>query len=113
MTSAYFFPTLSICFITACSPGPGSAVPETRTEKQMLGIMEKFDRWDYNGDGQLTYREINVGVAGMKGTSRAVHYTAKDVVKYYDQNDDQTVSLQEAQAGYHRTTQDDAAALPH
>ena len=77
----------------------------------MLGIIEKFDRWDYNGDGELSYREINAGVAGLKGTSRAVTYKAADVVKYYDQNGDQTVSLREAQAGYHRTTQDDADAL--
>jgi hypothetical protein len=110
-----FRPLLSILAAsatTACSPGPGSAIPETRSEKQMLGIMEKFDRWDYNGDGELSLREIKAGIAGIKGSSRAVTYKAADVVKYYDLNGDKKVSLREAQAGYHRTTQDDAKPLP-
>ena len=78
----------------------------------MLGLMEKFDRWDDNGDGELTAREINAGIASIKGTSKAVTYKGADVVKYYDDDGDHSVSLREAQAGYHRTTQDDAAPLP-
>lgn len=113
MTFHHSFPCLAVFMITACSPGPGSAIPETRSEKQMLGLIEKFDRWDYNGDGELSFREINTGVVGLEGSSRAVNYNAADVVKYYDQNGDKTVSLREAQAGYYRTTQEDAAALPH
>lgn len=79
----------------------------------MLGLIEKFDRWDYNGDGELSYREINTGIKGLKGSTRAVNYRAADVVKYYDKNGDKNVSLREAQTGYYRTTQEDAAALPH
>lgn len=112
MTLRPILPILAVCSTTACSPGPGSAIPETRSEKQMLGIMEKFDRWDYNGDGELSLREIKAGIAGIKGSSRAVTYNAADVVKYYDLNGDKKVSLREAQAGYHRTTQDDAKPLP-
>lgn len=78
----------------------------------MLGIMEKFDKWDYNGDGELTTKEISVGIAGIQGTSKAVTYKATDVVKYYDKDGDKTVSLREAQAGYNRTTQDNAPSLP-
>lgn len=104
-------PTLAACLVAGCSPGPGSAIPDTRSEKQMLGLLEKFDRWDLDGNGELSVTEIRNGIALIKGSSRAVSYNATDVVKYYDQNGDHTVSLREAQAGYHRTTHDDAAPL--
>jgi hypothetical protein len=107
-----FLPALAICSIAACSPGPGTAIPETRSEKQMLGLMEKFDRWDYNGDGELSAKEISSGIAAIQGTSKAVTYKAADVVKYYDKDGDKTVSLREAQEGYHDTTQEDAPPLP-
>lgn len=112
MPSTHLLATLAVCSLAACSPGPGTAIPETHSEKQMLGLMEKFDRWDTNGDGELSVREINVGIADIKGSTKAVTYKAADVVKYYDKNGDNKVSLHEAQAGYHRTTQDDAAPLP-
>jgi hypothetical protein len=112
MTLQHLFPALALCSLAACSPGPGNALPETRSERQMLGLMEKFDRWDYNGDGELSTKEINAGIVGIQGTSKAVTYKAADVVKYYDKDGDKTVSLREAQAGYHSTTQDGAAPLP-
>jgi hypothetical protein len=91
--------------------GTGSAIPETRSERQMLGLVEKFDRWDYNGDGELSVDEIKAGIATLAGTSRAVTFDAAEVVKHYDRNGNNTVSLREAQAGYRRTTQEDAAPL--
>ena len=78
----------------------------------MLGLMEKFDRWDYDGDGELSVREIDAGIAGIKGSSKAVTYKGADVVKYYDVDGNNRISLREAQAGYHSTTQGDAAPLP-
>lgn len=77
----------------------------------MLGLIEKFDRWDYNGNGLLSSKEINDGINTLKGTSRTVTYTAAEVVEFYDRNGDKAVSLREAQAGYHRTTQNGAVAL--
>ncbi len=112
MTQSHLLSIPAVCLLAACSPGPGTAIPETRAEKQMLGLMEKFDRWDDNGDGELSVREINAGIAGIKGSSKAVTYKGADVVKYYDKDGDKSVSLREAQAGYYRTTQDDAAPLP-
>lgn len=111
MTIQPLLPTLAICLVAACSPSPGSAIPENRAERQMLGFIAKFDRWDDNGDGKLSYREINAGIARLKGGSKAVTYTAADVVKYYDRNGDNAVSMSEAQAGYKRTTEDNATAL--
>lgn len=112
MISQHLLPILAVCSLAACSPGTGDAIPETRSEKQMLGLMEKFDRWDYNGDGELSAKEINAGITDIKGSSKAVTYKATDVVKYYDKDGDKSVSLREAQAGYHRTTQGDAPPLP-
>jgi hypothetical protein len=99
------------CLVFSCSSGPGTAIPNTRSEKQMLGLIEKFDRWDHDGNGLLSSREIDAGLATLKGTSRAVTFDAADVVKHYDQNGDKSVSLREAQSGYQRTTEDGADSL--
>lgn len=77
----------------------------------MLGLIEKFDRWDYNGNGLLNTKEIGDGITNLKGTSRAVAYTAAEIVEFYDKNGDKAVSLREAQAGYRNTTQKDAESL--
>lgn len=102
---------ISTCSIISCSSGSQSPIPDTRSERQMLGLIEKFDRWDHDGNGQLSAREIDAGIATIKDTSRAVTYDAADVVKHYDRNGDQTVSLREAQSGYQRTTEDGANPL--
>lgn len=112
MTFHHLPAALALFSLAACSPGPGTAIPETRSEKQMLGLMEKFDRWDFNGDGELSAKEISTGIAGVQGTQKGVTYKAADVVKYYDKDGDGKVSLREAQAGYHATTQQDAPPLP-
>jgi hypothetical protein len=106
MSFQFLLPTFAACLLAACASGTVSNIPQTKSEKQMLGLMEKFDRWDYNGNGLLNTKEIDDGINSLKGTSRTVSYTAADVVKYYDKNGDKSVSLQEAQAGYGR-----AAAL--
>jgi hypothetical protein len=115
MTLPHILPSLAACSLAACTSGTGtgSAIPETRSERQMLGLVEKFDRWDYNGDGELSVDEIKAGIATLAGTSRAVTFDAAEVVKHYDRNGNNTVSLREAQAGYRRTTQEDAAPLEH
>jgi hypothetical protein len=104
------FAALSLAACTFVSE-TGSAIPEASSEKQMLGLIEKFDRWDYNGNGLLNTKEIEDGISSLKGTSRVVTFTAEEVVKFYDKNGDKAVSLREAQAGYRRTTQNGADAL--
>lgn len=86
----------------ACRSGPGPVTPENRTERQMLGLLEKFDRWDDDGDGELTVKEVDHGINRFKGTSMKVNYTGKQVIKFYDKNGNASVSLREAQAGYGR-----------
>ena len=60
----YFLPIPATCLLAACAPGPGSAIPQTSSERQMLGLIEKFDRWDYNGDGV-----VDLVVAWSDGTN--------------------------------------------
>jgi hypothetical protein len=86
--------------VAACASGPGPVTPENRTERQMLGLLEKFDRWD--DDGELTVKEVDHGINRFKGTSMKVNYTGKQVIEFYDTNRSGTVTLREAQAGYHR-----------
>jgi hypothetical protein len=95
----------------SCTSGTNPSIPETSSEKQMLGLMEKFDRWDHDGNGQLSAGEIDAGVATLKGTSREVTFDGADVIEHYDRNGDRTVSLREAQTGYKRTIEDGAAPL--
>lgn len=88
--------------LVSCSSGPGPVTPENKTERQMLGLLEKFDRWDDNGDGELTEKEIDQGISRFKDTPTKVNYTGKDIVKFYDTDRNGGVSLREAQAGYQR-----------
>lgn len=111
MSPKLVFPALATFVLVACASGTGSAIPETNSEKQMLGLIEKFDRWDYDGNGLLSTKEIDDGITTLKGTSRTVTFTAADIVEFYDRNGDHAVSLREAQAGYRNTTQNDADSL--
>ena len=80
----------------SCSPGLGPVVPKTPVERKMIGLLEKFDRWDDNGDGQLDQAELD---AGLKGTE----HKAERVIAFYDTDGNERVSLREAQAGYARS----------
>jgi Ca2+-binding EF-hand superfamily protein len=91
--------------LAACSSGPGPVVPKTKVEKQMIGLMEKFDRWDDDGDGYLSASEIQDGIDSLKGKPQQVSYTASGVLDFYDTNKDGKISLREAQAGYQRAAE--------
>jgi hypothetical protein len=88
--------------VASCASGPGPVTPENRTERQMLGLLEKFDRWDDDGNGELTVKEVDHGINRFKNTPMKVNYTGKQVVDFYDIDHSGAVSLREAQAGYHR-----------
>lgn len=79
----------------SCSGGPGEFTPTTRVERQMVGLVQKFDRWDYNGDGQLSAKEL-------AEPSKISGHTPAQIIAFYDTNKDGKISLKEAQAGYQR-----------
>lgn len=91
-----------ILAITSCYSGPGPITPTTKVERQMVGLLEKFDRWDDNGDGELTVKEVNQGINRFKGTPMQVSYTGKQVIEFYDTDQSGTVTLREAQEGFQR-----------
>lgn len=90
-------PALLLTTLAAsCSPGLGPVVPGTEVERKMIALLEKFDRWDDNGDGQLDRSEL---ADGLKGTD----HSPDRVIAFYDTDRNGRVSIREAQAGYRRS----------
>lgn len=92
-----------ICTFASCASGPGEFTPENKTERQMVGMLEKFDRWDYNGDGKLVASEL-------KDAQRRTGKTPKEILKFYDEDEDGGITLREAQGGLERTDEVDPKA---
>ena len=91
---------LTAVLCSACSPVAGPVVPKTPVQRQMIGLLQKFDLWDEDGSGELDEAEISAGLKG-KGTP----YTAREVIEFYDTTGNGKISLQEAQAGYGRASE--------
>jgi len=87
--------------ITACAPAIGPVVPKTPVERKMIGLLQKFDRWDDDGNGQLDREELTEGLADSG-------YSADAVMEFYDTNRNGLISLKEAQVAYGRASQIDA-----
>lgn len=87
----------------SCSPGLGPVVPKTPVERQMIGLLQKFDRWDDDGDGELNSSELNSGMKSLQGKPQQVSHTAAEVLDFYDADSNGKISLGEAQAGYARS----------
>jgi Ca2+-binding EF-hand superfamily protein len=69
---------------------------EENKGKMQISFLEKFDRFDYNGDGFLTKKEI---IQGMKETN-ATGTTPEQLdarFKFYDVNHDGKISHWEAE----------------
>jgi len=84
-----------ILAMASCAKGPDPIVPETKVERQMIGLLQKFDLWDYDGDGYLTASEI-------KPAEKASGYSPEKILAFYDTNHDGRISLKEAQDGVSR-----------
>jgi Ca2+-binding EF-hand superfamily protein len=81
--------------LTSCTGGLGPVVPKTKVERQMIGLLQKFDRWDENGDGQLKAPEL-------KEAARISGHSVTKILDFYDTDHSGGISLKEAQAGYGR-----------
>ncbi|WP_035612357.1 EF-hand domain-containing protein [Haloferula sp. BvORR071] len=86
---------LPLLFLANCAPhqDPNSEAAQGR---KMMALLEKFDRFDYNGNGLLTRKEIEQGIkeTGVQGVD------AKEldaVMKYYDVTKDGSISHWEAE----------------
>ncbi len=87
---------IPFALLMACNPGLGPVVPQNSVERKMIGLLEKFDRWDLDGDGTLDKREL----APAKKFS---NLTPDEIIAFYDTGKDGKISLPEAQAGYARS----------
>ncbi|MGA0853931.1 MAG: EF-hand domain-containing protein [Luteolibacter sp.] len=87
--------------LNACSSSIGPVVPETQVERKMIGLLQKFDRWDDDGNGQLDRNELTEGLRGSGHSPDAV-------IEFYDINRNGNISLKEAQIAYGRAPEADA-----
>ncbi|MEY5012446.1 MAG: EF-hand domain pair [Verrucomicrobiota bacterium] len=67
----------------------------------MIGLLQKFDRWDDDGNGQLDRNELTEGLRGSGHSSDAV-------IEFYDINRNGNISLKEAQIAYGRAPEADS-----
>ena len=63
--------------------------------RKMFGLVEKFDRFDTDGDGYLSRKELEAGVNSM-GPDRLTKDQYDRVMIVYDTNKDGKISLKEA-----------------
>ncbi|MGC4014479.1 MAG: EF-hand domain-containing protein [Luteolibacter sp.] len=84
---------------------PNNIVPENHREQKMFAFLEKFDRFDYNGDGKLTKKEVRQGLRESD-----VHgITDAEIDKgfaEFDTDKDGAISFAEAQGGMRREFSD-------
>lgn len=88
-------------FIVGCAPPP---VQPAARQRQMIGLVQKFDRFDLDGDGYLTRKEIHDGVREA-GTLILSAAELDQVMAAYDLNHDRRISRHEAQLGADRGPQ--------
>ena len=64
--------------------------------RKLMGLQEKFDRFDYNGDGKLSRAEIEQGIeeSGVTGVSEE---ELDAMMKHYDVNGDGHISRWESE----------------
>jgi hypothetical protein len=81
-----------------CAPAPTR--PSDR-QLQMIGLVQKFDRFDHNGDGYLTRKELEDGLRA-EGSLSLTPAELNRVMAAYDINHDKRISRHEAQLGADR-----------
>ena len=80
---------VAVACIAGCAPSPGPI------KRQMIGLLQKFDLWDYNGDGYLVKSEL-------KPITKLTDYTEEEVIDFYDTDSDNRISRDEARDGLKR-----------
>jgi hypothetical protein len=94
LTTMKFVPLLlGFTMVSCVAPDPHTF--EAHRRKQMA-LLEKFDRFDYNGNGKLTRVEIEQGTreSGVTGVDRQELTAAMNL---YDVNKDGSISRWEAE----------------
>lgn len=79
--------------LVSCA-GSGSGGSGENQQRKMIGLLQKFDLWDLNGDGYLTEKEISDGLSTHQVQ---ISETPAEIMEFYDRNGDGKISLSEAQ----------------
>lgn len=99
----HVFLIAAACVSCSEPQGLGPVVPNSAVERQMIGLLQKFDRWDDDGSGKLDSAELTSGVESLRGKPQQVPYSAREIIEFYDKDGDGKVSIAEAQSGYSRS----------
>jgi hypothetical protein len=92
------FTTLPILLIIAsCSTAPSPTDPKV-VGRKMIGLQEKFDLLDTDGDGYLTRAEIIAGFDQIGVVDQSPE-TVDAIIDFYDFNKDGKLTLRETQSG--------------
>lgn len=83
------------CAATGCAP---TVEKPGERQRQMYGLMQKFDRFDNDGNGYLTREELEKGLKEA-GTLHLSSAQLDKAMKSYDTDGDKRISLREAQLG--------------
>jgi len=78
--------------LSSCA-GSGPQGGGENQQRKMVGLLQKFDLWDLNGDGYLTEKEIS---DGMQAHGVQISETPAEIIAFYDRNGDGKISLGEA-----------------
>lgn len=92
MIATRILPLMPLVGLVSCLPNTNEPPPAHR---KMFGLVEKFDRFDDNGDGQLTRRELEDGVKAA-GTVTVTKQEFDRAMVVYDTNKNGKISLHEA-----------------
>lgn len=85
---------LSLLLVPACAyQDPHS---EDAHGRKMMALLEKFDRFDYNGNGSLTRQEIEQGIR-ESGVSGVTQEELDAAMEFYDVNKDGKITRWEAE----------------
>ena len=88
-----YLPLLPFLFADCAHQDPHS---EEAHGRKMMALLEKFDRFDYDGNGLLTRAEIEQGIkeTGVQGVDKK---ELDATMKYYDVTKDGSISRWEAE----------------
>lgn len=89
--------------VVSCAKAPGPVTPVTPVQRQMIGLLQKFDRWDENGDGHLTAGELGKA-------EKITGHPPEKIIEFYDKGGDKRISLAEAQDGLNHFEEAERAA---
>jgi Ca2+-binding EF-hand superfamily protein len=90
---------LIILFASACAPTPPNPpLSKEETLRKMIRLQQNFPAYDTNGDDRISRQELKSAMIKNHGKN-VTDWKVDQVMDFYDFNQDQKISLREAQSG--------------